>query len=647
MLNAIEKNLVTSHPVAPIVETPDSVYYLGVRLSKAQKGDAQLVPDREKFADIIDDLFFLRWQRELAVCFLTGDPVLIEGGTSLGKTTAVKKMAAELGWEVHYINLNNRIDPEALMGGHVPNPNKRGAEDPDYIFADGKVTSGLRQEAGKIKIIILDEFNAADSNVIIRLHEVLDALNRGEAVVLTEHASESIPVSKVTTKIVALMNPPGKGYFAREPLDPAQLRRWVYLKAPSELPAETFSYATDALFKLVPPIENVPEAEYLVSQEQILLPEQLQEIPGIVEIVKKYKEFHLAAKKLVENRTVAADQPQPFTFDDREEPRRVRDFVLRFYRGDINETFQAALRYYYSNKLESKDDREKLDELIRHVAYTAPVKTTQRRGPTRISATDEVLSASAEIIQEVNAWRTVLGVEVDVPPLPPTITPEVKKTIERLGFELRYIPELDLGKSEALETKGAESFLMDLQHRYPNWCSYESLSKAQKVDCSIPRNLEVWFWNLVKEGKVNFPKLDGAWIAVENVEKPEVGNQYADTDAMNVMQLRDYFNVPATRAEAALKGPFIRWFTQKTGLNLHSSAVRLLTAVEWNLLGNREGWGKTSAYEWTSDVASTPSGFRRIIVGGYGSGGAANASWTSPESVESTIGFRAAVVLGK
>ncbi|MGH2612539.1 MAG: AAA family ATPase, partial [Rhabdochlamydiaceae bacterium] len=207
-------------PVSAIQETAESISYLGVRLPKAEVTDSVYVPKREQYADYISDRFALDLQRTIAVSMLQGDPLLIEGGTSIGKTTTVRKMASELGYEVHYANLNGATDVEDLMGRYIPNPNRHTPEDPEYIFADGKVTSGLRVEEGKRKIIILDEFNAAAPNILIRLHETLDALSRGENVVLAEDASEAVPTDKEVTKVVALMNPPGKGYFGREPLDP-------------------------------------------------------------------------------------------------------------------------------------------------------------------------------------------------------------------------------------------------------------------------------------------------------------------------------------------------------------------------------------------------------------------------------------------
>jgi MoxR-like ATPase len=631
----------------PVAETQETMAYLGVRLPKAQSGEGRFVPQREKYVDYIEDKFSLGLEKDIAVSFLQGDPILIEGGTSIGKTTTVRKMASDLGYEVHYANLNGATDVEDLMGRYIPNPNRTNAEDPEYIFADGKVTSGLRQEEGKIKVIILDEYNAAAPNILIRLHEVLDALNRGESVVLSEDASEVVPVDRSTTKVVALMNPPGKGYFGKEPLDPAQLRRWVYIIAPTDLPDDSFSYSIDALFTLASQMEPIADEAYLLSRDTALLPEQLQEIPGIESILEKYKEFHKAAKKLVKERKIAADQPQPFTYDDRMEPRRVRDFVLSFYNGDINETFQAALRYYYTNKVDSEVDKAKLKELIQYVEYVAPQNVSARRGADR-SATAPVAETRAPIDSdvirgEIQGWRNVLGTEVDIQPLPASITPEVRRNLERMGMELRFIPSVDLGSLDELKRKGQEQFLTDLQRKYPKWRRYESLSDTEREDHSVTRNLEKWFWELAKEDRMDFPSLPGNWVAVETMPKPSYGEHYAPSKVGEKLGFEDRFNVTWNDANEAIQRQK-RDILSEAGLR--SGDVRMLNAVEWNLLANREGWGQTNTYELTNTEARGDGGSNRVIVGRSEAGGAARALWYSPEDSDENIGFRVAVVLG-
>lgn len=441
-------------PVAPIVETPTSISYLGVQLEKAANPVSPFVPKRKQYADFINDRFALDLQKQIAVSFLQGDPILIEGGTSIGKTTTVRKMCAELGYELHYANLKGSSDADEFIGKYIPNPERRGTGDPEYIFADGKVTQGLRQEDGRIKVIVLDEYNAASPNVLIRLHEVLDSLERGENVVLSEDASEAVAVDRAKTKVVALMNPPGKGYLGRETLDPAQLRRWVYVKSASDLPPETFSYATKSLFGLAPNVEQITDEAYLVSRDQALLQEQLEEIPGINEIVGRYEEFHRAARELVTERRIAPDQPQPFTFDDRVEPKRVHDFILRFYNGDINETVQEALRYYYVNKVESPEDKAKLEELIRHVEYREVQQASQRRGAQREdveSVISPVESSSGGVVTAKEAQRIL---DQDY------LGPEMIKDVFGLELSPTEIPPIPFSQGELEKAKSLGQFLI-------------------------------------------------------------------------------------------------------------------------------------------------------------------------------------------
>ncbi|HQU07541.1 MAG: hypothetical protein B7X04_00095 [Parcubacteria group bacterium 21-54-25] len=362
--------------LVPVHDTELSVAYLGVELPKAT--DSENAPKKEQYADYINDRFSLELQKKIATSWKQGDPILIESGTSIGKTTTVKKMCADLGWEVHYVNLNGATDVEDFMGRYIPNHERKSPDDPEYVFSDGKITSGLRQEEGKKKVILLDEYNSAAPNILIRLHEVLDALERNSEVVLAEDASEKIQVNKDATKVIGLMNPPGRGYLQREPLDPAQIRRWVYVKEASELPDESLTHATRALFHLEDKTEKVEDSVYLFANEAALTPEQFKEIPGIETILTKYLEFHKGAKELLASRRIAKDQPQRFLFDDREEPKRVRDFISAFYRGDINATTQEALRYYYANKLLEPEDKEALEELIRTVEYVPPQNTKRR-----------------------------------------------------------------------------------------------------------------------------------------------------------------------------------------------------------------------------------------------------------------------------
>jgi len=361
---------------APVKETETAMVYLGVELPKGKGGD--FCPKRENYQHYHNDEFSLELQKKIATAFKLGQPILIEGGTSIGKTTTVRKMCSELGWEVYYKNLNGMTDVEDMMGRYIPNPDRKTTNDPEYKWADGPVTQGLRQDDEKIKVIILDEYNSANPNIIIRLHEVLDELEKNGEVVLAEDASERIKINRSRTKIIALTNPPGKGFLDRQPLDPAQLRRWVYQKEVIELPKETFSESVDMMFHLRPEVKELASEKFLTSNETEIPIGELREIPGMKELVEIYKEFHFAAKELLKNRKIAQDQPQAFTYDDRMESQRVLKFIQNFYRGDINAVWKEALKYFYVNKLEDETDRQKLFELINAIEYVQTVESKRK-----------------------------------------------------------------------------------------------------------------------------------------------------------------------------------------------------------------------------------------------------------------------------
>jgi len=364
-----------------IEETETHVSYLGETLEKATAPKSGFVPEREKIERFfVNDEYALKLQQKIATAMGLGQNLLIEGGTALGKTTTVAKMCAELGYELHYVNLNSQSDVENLMGRYIPNLHRKAETDPEYEFADGSVTSGMRQEEGKIKVILLDEVNATHPGVLKRLNEVLNAVEQDGTVVLTEDASEQIRVTKATTKVIALMNPSGQGYLGVNPLSKELINRFVYQKEPGELPRESFAFRRKAKRGIGPKTEVMPILSFSDTLESQLTMEQYNEIPGIDEIEARYEEFHFAAKNLLKEKKLAGDQTQLFLFDDQRESDRVTDYVLHHYRGDITETFQHALEFYYLNKLESQADRDKLSNLIKMVAVETEDKESKREG---------------------------------------------------------------------------------------------------------------------------------------------------------------------------------------------------------------------------------------------------------------------------
>ncbi|MDQ3975753.1 MAG: hypothetical protein M3264_04425 [Thermoproteota archaeon] len=250
---------------------------------------------------------------------------------------------------------------------------------------------------------------------------------------------------------------------------------------------------------------------------------------------------------------------------------------------------------------------------------------------------------------EQKAWQKVLGTRVEVKPLPEIVTPEVKRNLEIFGFGLRYVPALDLGSKSFLQERGVDEYLTELERKYPKWKTLESLtlwSDRELADHTVPRNLEEWYWKLVEKGNVDFPVLPGQWMAVETVKKPSSGEKYTSTPFAERLGFRDdRGNVSWNDAHNAIE-------REKTGilsdigLSGRSTDLRFLEALEYNLLGNREGWGKTNTQEWTNTELRKWGASRRFLLGYSDRGGVGYLLHHKPGDSHSSIGFRAAVVLG-
>ncbi len=364
------------------VAEPEYVEYLGVRLPKGTGEEEQVPLKKEGY---VEDEFSQELQRDLATAFALHQPVFVEAGTSVGKSSAVRKMAHELGWSVHYINMKGSDDTSSLMGQYAPNPDRHSTEDPEYVFANGPVTAAIEEAIKGHKVLLMvDEFNAATPDILIRLHEVIDAYEDSGMVSVTEDASKRLKVVRDNLSIVALGNAPsrsGSEYSERHPLDPAQFRRWVYIKLPEELPEESVEGYVDATFGLKKGTEvaEPDESKYLHSGERTLTREELGAIPGMADMAEQIRIFHYMVKSQAKASEIGRDQPQKISYDDREEINRVAEFICHFYNGDLNATVHRALEYYYANKLADPTERQEMIGKI-HTIKVEDTGDSRRRG---------------------------------------------------------------------------------------------------------------------------------------------------------------------------------------------------------------------------------------------------------------------------
>jgi MoxR-like ATPase len=403
-------------PVSPgVQDLSDRISFMGVEVPKGKGGP--LAPDPSRFEKDVVTEWDLKLMQKLAVGLELNQPILLEGGSGIGKSSTVDRMCGYLNREVYYANCAE-YDIDTLIGS------KTIGKDGSVEWRDGIVTQWLRNGG----VLFLDEYNFMRGEVRGRLHEVLDSVLRGTGQVsLTENYGERIKVHP-ECRLIAAQNEPGNDQSDRQVLDEPQLTRFVYIKEVEDLPREVkLARALGAIGE--DNVVTLSPDEYLRTSKD---PTALRDIPGIRDLITRYVEFAVSIEQLVKTRQAGKGQPQPVYFSSERDRKRVYGFVEKFYDGDLNGTFQKALRYYYKNKFASDTDQEKVENLIKLVETDLSNLPSKRKGlepetaagvgPTTSSAIAAVKRELGKNFLGPDEWEAQ-GINVgEPPPIPASIT---------------------------------------------------------------------------------------------------------------------------------------------------------------------------------------------------------------------------------
>jgi midasin (ATPase involved in ribosome maturation) len=138
-------------------------------------------------------------------------PVLLQGPTSVGKTTMIEYLAARTGHRCIRINNHEHTEVAEYVGGYITNLHGQ------LEFKDGLLVEALR----KGHWIILDELNLAPSDILEALNRLLDD-NRELLIPETGEVVRPAP----GFFLFATQNPPG-AYGGRKPLSRAFRNRYA------------------------------------------------------------------------------------------------------------------------------------------------------------------------------------------------------------------------------------------------------------------------------------------------------------------------------------------------------------------------------------------------------------------------------------
>lgn len=105
------------------------------------------------------------------------------GESGTGKSTAARVLPYRCGFPYVSVNFSVNIEESDLFGAMIPNPNKKCADDPEFVWQDGIITKAVRNGY----CAILEEINFARPGVLGKLNSLLDEnrqidLSNGEIV---------------------------------------------------------------------------------------------------------------------------------------------------------------------------------------------------------------------------------------------------------------------------------------------------------------------------------------------------------------------------------------------------------------------------------------------------------------------------------
>jgi hypothetical protein len=197
-----------------------------IRNSYADDAYAQELYKNEK--EYYED-FDLEDMNKTITGFANGDiyTMLFYGESGTGKSTAAKVIPYKCGLPVININFSVNIEESDLFGTMIPNPEKKVAEDPEFIWKDGIITNAARHGY----VVILEEITMARAGVLGKFNSLLDESRQ------IELPTGEILHAHPNFRIIATCN---VGYEGTNMLNKALVNRFQIVKEFTELDKEAF-----------------------------------------------------------------------------------------------------------------------------------------------------------------------------------------------------------------------------------------------------------------------------------------------------------------------------------------------------------------------------------------------------------------------
>jgi nitric oxide reductase NorQ protein len=236
---------------------------------------------------------YLDWNNALSnldKAYETGLFALIIGPKGTGKTTLVRKFAAQMKKELYSVNFSLRTRESHLIGTKT-------LDKGEISFVEGMLVKSMRTSS----LLYLDELNAAEADVLLRLDEVLD--DRRQLVL--KEAEGQIINATADWYVIATINP--LSHVGTKELPPQLLSRFPF-RLKLEYPPE------DIEFQIINQHTTIDSSKVNILKHAIKLAKSLREAAALEELYysPSLRETIAFAKLL--NTTISGKQAAEIVF---------------------------------------------------------------------------------------------------------------------------------------------------------------------------------------------------------------------------------------------------------------------------------------------------------------------------------------------
>src|SRR5919201_6021415 len=220
-------------------------------------------PARSKFGTSQEEIIYLDWNNAFDIlekAYRSGLFVLIIGPKGTGKTTLVRRFASEMKKELDSVNFSLRTRESHLVGSRTLSKG-------EINFVEGVLVKSMRNGT----LLYLDELNAAEADVLLRLDEALD--DRRQLVL--KEAEGQIVKAADDWFVIATINP--LSHVGTKELPPQLLSRFP-VRVRLEYPPE------DIELEIIKQHTTVNESKFKDLQHAIQLAKNLREAAAVEEL---------------------------------------------------------------------------------------------------------------------------------------------------------------------------------------------------------------------------------------------------------------------------------------------------------------------------------------------------------------------------